>query len=148
MEKEHGRIEARRIEVLPAPAADIAETWSTVRQICRVTRSRQRKSGGVWHEAIEVAYLITSLDAQHASPALLLELNRNHWGIEVMHRHKDFTLGEDGYTNRSDHAPRNVSSILAFTLRILKTVSASPTRAIEHFQDNRNRAIRLFRPFH
>ena len=79
---------------------------------------------------------------------MLLDLSRSHWGIEVMHRHKDFTLGEDGYTNRLGHAPSNISSILAFALRILKSVSTSPTRAIEHFQDNRNRAIRLFKPVH
>ena len=31
-----------------------------------------------------------------------------------------------------------------FVLKILKSVAPSPTRAIEHFQDDRNRAIRLF----
>lgn len=46
------------------------------------------------------------------------------------------------------HAYRNISSILTFALRILKVVLPSPTRAIEHFQDNRNRAIQLFRPVH
>lgn len=77
---------------------------------------------------------------------MLLDLS--HWGIKVIHRYKDFTLGEDGYTNRPGHAPRNISSIFAFALRILKTVSPSPTRTIEHFQDNRKRAIRLFKPVH
>ncbi|WP_252733554.1 transposase family protein [Paracoccus marinaquae] len=144
----HGRTETRRIDVLPALAAGIGDIWPTARQICRLTRSRRRKSGGAWGETTEIVYLITSLTTRKASPEMLLELSRSHWGIEVMHRHKDFTLGEDGYTNRLDHAPRNISSILAFALRILKTVSPSPTRAIEHFQDNRNRAIRLFRPVH
>jgi len=92
---------------------------------------------------VETAWLITSLDAGEAGPERLLELNRSHWGIEVMHRHKDFTLGEDGYTNRLDHAPRNISTLLSLCLSILKTVKASPTPAIEHFQDNRNPALRL-----
>jgi hypothetical protein len=61
-----------------------------------------------------------------------------------MHRDKDVTLGEDGYTNRSDNAPRNVFSLLAFALKILKSVSSSPIRAIEYFQDDRNRLLRLF----
>ena len=60
----------------------------------------------------------------------------------------DVILGEDGYTNRSDNAPRNVFSLTGFVLKILKSVSPSPTRAIEHFQDNKNRAIRLFSSFH
>lgn len=134
--------------MLPAIAAGIGDIWPTARQICRLTRSRRRKNGGVRGETTETVYLITSLTTRKASPQMLLELSRSHWGIEVMHRHKDFTLGEDGYTNRLDHAPRNISSILAFALRILKTVSPSPTRAIEHFQDNRNRAIRLFKAVH
>ena len=65
-----------------------------------------------------------------------------------MHRHKDVTLGEDGYTNRRGHAPRNVFTILCFVLKILKSVQPSPTRAIDWFQDDRNRAIRLFAGFY
>ena len=78
----------------------------------------------------------------------LLASNRNHWGIEIMHRNKDVILGEDGYTNRCDNAPRNIFSLTAFVLKILKFVAHSPTRAIEHFQDNKNRAIRLLSGFH
>ena len=44
-----------------------------------------------------------------------------------MHRDKNVILGEDGYTNRLNNAP----------------VSRSSTRAIERFQDNRNRAARV-----
>jgi hypothetical protein len=61
-----------------------------------------------------------------------------------MHRNKDVILGEDGYTNRSDDAPRNIFSLIGFALKILKSVSPSPTRAIEQFQDDRNKALRLF----
>jgi hypothetical protein len=149
IEKAHGRIERRLIEALPVEAAGINEEWPTVRQICRVTRWRQRKINGKWQEPkVEIVYLITSLSAEEASPQVLLKFNRGHWGIEIMHRHKDVTLGEDGYTNRSDHAPRNVFTILCFAFKILKSVSPSPTRAIELFQDDRNRAIRLFAGFH
>jgi hypothetical protein len=66
----------------------------------------------------------------------------------LTHRDKDVTLGEDGYTNRCDNAPRNIFSLTAFTRKILKSVSPSLTRAIEHFQDNRNRAVSLFTGFH
>ena len=61
-----------------------------------------------------------------------------------MHRNKYVILGEDGYTNRSDNAPRNIFSLIGFALKILKSVSPSPTRAIEQFQDDRNKALRLF----
>ena len=69
-------------------------------------------------------------------------------GIEIMHRNKDVILGEDGYTNCCDNAPRNIFSLTGFVLKILKSVAPSPTRAIKHFQDDRNRAIRLFSGFY
>jgi hypothetical protein len=34
--------------------------------------------------------------------------------------------------------------LIGFALKILKSVSPSPTRAIEQFQDDRNKALRLF----
>jgi len=43
---------------------------------------------------------------------------------------------------------RNFFSFTGFVLKILKSVSSSPNRAIEHFQDDTNRAIRLFAGFH
>jgi predicted transposase YbfD/YdcC len=142
--KAHGRIEQRRIEVLPVQAAGITQDWPTVSQICRVTRSRQRRVKGMWQEPQqEIAYLITSLTKDEASPEDLLNLNRKHWGIEIMHRNKDVMLGEDGYTNRLDNAPRNVFSLTGLALKVLRCVSPSPTRAIEHFQDNRSRATQM-----
>jgi len=68
--------------------------------------------------------------------------NRDHASQQGRH-----TL-EDGYTNRCDNGPRNIFSLTGFVLKILKFVAHSPTRAIEHFQDNKNRAIRLLSGFH
>jgi len=79
-------------------------------------------------------------------PKMILDTNRGHWGIEIMHRNKDVILGEDAYTNRSDEAPRNIFSLIGFALKILKAVSPSPIRAIETFQDNKNNALRMFGP--
>jgi predicted transposase YbfD/YdcC len=134
--------------VLPTEAAGIQGEWPTVRQICRVIRSRQVKKNGEWQKPQhEVVYLVSSLPAA-ASPQALLDVNRDHWRIEIMHRNKDVILGEDDYTNRCDNAPRNIFSLTGFVLKILKSVAPSPTRAIEHFQDDRNRAIRLFSGFY
>ena len=133
------------IDVLPAKAAGIEEDWPSVKHICRVTRSRQVRKHGAWKSPeAEVVYLIASLQAADAAPEALLRVNRGHWGIEIMHRNKDVILGEDGYTNRSDNAPRNIFSLLAFTLKVLKSISSSPTRAIEQFQDDRSKVLRLF----
>ncbi|MGO9265064.1 MAG: hypothetical protein ACLQBA_09285 [Candidatus Binataceae bacterium] len=80
---------------------------------------------------MEIVHLIISLSAEQASLQVLLKFNREQWGIEIMHRHKDVTLGEQGYANRGDNAPRNVFTILCFVFKILKSISPSPTRAIE-----------------
>ena len=40
-----------------------------------------------------------------------------------MHRNKDVILGEDGYTNCCDNAPRNIFSLTGFVLKILKSVA-------------------------
>jgi predicted transposase YbfD/YdcC len=142
-EKAHGRIEQRSIDVLPAEAAGIKDEWPTVRQICRVCRSRQIKKKGRWQETKETVYLITSLPPASATPHAILQANRGHWGIEIMHRNKDVLLGEDQYTNRSDNAPANIFSLTSLVLTICKTIRPSVIRAIEYFQDDKNRAIRL-----
>jgi hypothetical protein len=100
VEKAHGRIERRSIDVLPANAAGIENDWSSVKHICRVTRFRQGKKNGQWNEPDkEVVYLIARFPNGEASPEALLSANRGHWGIEIMHRNKDVILEEDGYTN-------------------------------------------------
>ena len=91
----------------------------------------------------EIAYLITSLSASEASPKDLLVFNRNHWGIEIMHRNKDVFLGEDQITSRKDNAPHALFILNNLVLALLKTVSPSPTKAIEALQDDRAIAFSL-----
>jgi hypothetical protein len=69
--------------VLPAEAAGIQGEWPTVRQICRVIRSRQVKKNAEWQKPQhEVVYLVSSLPAA-ASPQALLGVNRDHWQVGV-----------------------------------------------------------------
>jgi predicted transposase YbfD/YdcC len=121
-----------------------------VRQICRVRRSRQKKKRGVWQPpVIEIAYLITSLPTETALPKDILGFNRGHWGIENhLHRNKDVTLCEDWRTNNKDYAPENMSLLGDLTLSVFKTVSPSPRKALEYFQDDRSRAIQALTGFH
>jgi predicted transposase YbfD/YdcC len=116
--------------------------WPTVRSIARVTRNRQHvRAGNVTRSETEITYLISSMPAP--TPEIILKLNRNHWQIEIMHRDKDVTLGEDRYTNRSDHAPQNIFTLTSGTLTLLKRIAKSPTQAIEWIQDNRGKAVKL-----
>ena len=73
-----------------------------------------------------------------ASPRALLGVNRDHWRIEIMHRNSDVILGEDGFTDRCDSAPRKTSlPSPASILKILKSVAPAPTRPSSTFQDAR-----------
>ena len=132
------------VEVLSAP---MRANWSSVQTVVRITRQRQHiRAGRIVKEETETAYFITSLPLDN--PQCILRLSRDHWKIEAMHRDKDVTLGEDGYTNRSGHAPRNIFTLISAARTLLKRISPSPTRAIEMVQDNRNKAIRFIADEH
>lgn len=101
MEKGHGRIETRRITVSHkvVPALD----WPGVAQVGRIERTREIK-GAI---SCETVYVITSLDRDHASPAALLTLARDHWGIENrLHWKRDVLLSEDASRVRPAPCPR------------------------------------------
>lgn len=116
--------------------------WPTISSIARVTRNRQHvRAGNVTKSETETTYLISSIKSPE--PESILKLNRNHWQIEIMHRDKDVTLGEDRYTNRSGHAPQNIFTLTSGALTLLKRIAKSPTRAIELVQDNRAKTIKL-----
>jgi predicted transposase YbfD/YdcC len=140
----HGRIDQLEIELLPVSALSeyMRNAWPTIWRIARVTRNRQHvRVGNMTKNDTETTDLISSLDT--ATPETILRLKRNHWQIEIMHRDKDVTMGEDRYTNRSDHAPRNIFALTGAAITLLKHISKSPTRAIELVQDNRAEAIAL-----
>ena len=140
----HGRIESRDVAILPAHALSghMRAHWPTVSSIARISRHREHvRQGQTVKSETETIYLISSLKSP--DPKYVLQLNRDHWKIEIMHRDKDVTLGEDRYTNRSGHAPRNIFTLTSAARTLLKRIEKSPTRAIEIVQDNRDKAVRL-----
>jgi predicted transposase YbfD/YdcC len=129
--------------VLPAEALGPHPEWPSIAQIAKVERRREVKRKGRWVSEHETAWLITSLTAAEASPQALLTYNRDHWRIENnLHRNKDVTLGEDSYTNRKDHAPRNIFTLNAIVLELAARFGLSPKIAIERCQDDKNLAIK------
>ena len=128
--------------MLPAEALGLHPDWPSIAQIAKVERKRQVKRKGQWVSESETAWLITSLTAAEASPQALLTYNRDHWRIENnLHRNKDVTLGEDAYTNRKDHAPRNIFTFNAIVLELAAYLELSPKIAIERCQDDKNLAV-------
>lgn len=90
--KSHGRIEQRTI--MTSNLLNDYLDWPEVAQVFRVERI-------VWHNQYggktrEIVYGLTSLPPPRASPAKLLSLIRNYWGIENgLHYRRDVTLRED-----------------------------------------------------
>lgn len=95
IEKAHGRIETRRIEVLPI--TPVMTGWPHTHTVCRVTRLRKEmRRGIVVNSSKETSLYVGSFAAIRHSPEQLLKLIREHWTIEnCLHHPKDRSMNED-----------------------------------------------------
>ena len=146
LEKAHGRLEQRSISVL-TPLKRLIN-YPGVSQIARVTRYREplKKDGDDGgKDYTETAYVITSLDAEAASPEDLLRLNRRHWAVENLnHRQRDCVYDEDACLTRTGHGPANRASLNNIALAVVfanrrEAESLAETR--RRLQLNRSEAI-------
>lgn len=89
--KGHGRIEKRVL--LTSPQLNDYLDWPAVAQAFRLETQVQFPNG---KSTRQVVYGLTSLSPEKASPARLLKLMRQYWGIESgLHYRRDVTLRED-----------------------------------------------------
>jgi predicted transposase YbfD/YdcC len=138
IEKGHGRIETRRLEVTATLAEHLAPSWPGLAQVCRLTRVRIVR-GKTSHETV---YAITSLAAETAGAARLLELSREHWGIEnTLHYVRDVTCREDQARTNAGHAPQVLAALRNATLTLLRRLGFKPVEGFEHFAEHRQDAI-------
>ena len=145
--KAHGRIEQRTIDVMTPLKGAI--NYPGVSQIARITRYREvlktDVAGADEEDRTTTAYLITSLDADRASPEELLRLNRRHWSVENLnHRVRDCVHGEDACLTRTGHGPANRASPGTIALALIfvnrrQAESLAATR--RRLQLNRSQAI-------
>ena len=117
--KAHGRLERRTIDVMTPLRGTV--NYPGIRQIARVQRYREKLGPAAdGTSSTETVYLITSLDAQAASPADLLALNRGHWAVENSnHRVRDTTLGEDACLTRTGNGPLNRAGLNSIALAVV-----------------------------
>jgi hypothetical protein len=116
-DKAHGRLERREIwsseelrEYVEFPHAE---------QVFMVQRSVESLRTGKTHQ--EIAYGISSLSAQSATAAQLLEYNRGHWEIENrVHYVRDVTFDEDRSQVRTAGGPRIMASIRNLVMGIFR----------------------------
>lgn len=107
----HGRKEARTAIV--AAVKDMAEKhkFPGLKAVARITSKRGSD------KTVQRYFLLT----RHYTPAELLSIVRQHWGIEnVLHWTLDVVLDEDQTRGRKDHAPENLAVLRRLALNIAR----------------------------
>jgi predicted transposase YbfD/YdcC len=116
VEKGHGRLEQRLLEVFPAPAH---VRWPGVAQIMRRTCTRRHLRTG--RSSCEVSYGVTSLAPQRADARQLETLWRGHWTIEnSVHYVRDVTLREDACQAHVGSSPQALAALRNAILTLLR----------------------------
>jgi predicted transposase YbfD/YdcC len=114
----HGRIEVRTLTT--SSMLNDYLNWPGLAQVYRLERKvKTMRAGQVVHQSCEIEYGISSLTHQVATPARLLRLRRNHWGVESgLHYRRDVTLHEDATRMTDNHAAHNLAIINNLTTSI------------------------------
>jgi len=108
VDKGHGRVEKRTIEVTSSLAEYLGSDWPGSQQVFRLTRERTIKG----KTETEVVFGITSLLPERAGVKGLLGLTRGHWGIENgLHGVRDGTLREDASRIRKGSGPEVMAAL-------------------------------------
>jgi predicted transposase YbfD/YdcC len=141
IDKGHGRIEKRTIEVTSSLAGYLGSDWPGNRQVFRLTRERKTKK----KVETEVVFGITSLAHERAGAKKLLGLVRGHWGIENgLHYVRDVTLREDASRIRKRSAPQVMAilrNIVVFVFERFKHKNAAT--ATRHYVCHPEKAVKV-----
>jgi predicted transposase YbfD/YdcC len=106
--KSHGRLEVRTLTT-SSQLNDFLD-WPFLQQVFQLQRTVTISRTGKTRQ--ETVYGITSLSAEQASPAQLLEMLRSYWRIEnSLHYPRDVTLHED-QTRFKNHSAAHILAII------------------------------------
>jgi predicted transposase YbfD/YdcC len=107
----HGRKETRTAIVAPVKEMAEKHNFPGLKAVARITSKRGRD------KTVQRYFLLT----QRYTPAELLRIVREHWGIEnVLHWTLDVVLDEDQTRSRKDHAPANLAILRRLALNIAR----------------------------
>ncbi len=130
VEKGHGRITKRTL--LTSTLLNDYLDWPFVAQVFRLETLTIFPDG---NQLRQVVYGLTSLSADEASPARLLGLIRQYWGIESgLHYRRDVTLREDATRLSCGSAGENMAILNNLVIRL----------ALSHGERNLAKALRRF----
>lgn len=125
LDKGHGRIEERTITATSELKGYL--DWPGAEQVFKLERRFVYLKDG--RERQETSYGITSMPAEKASAARLLEVNRTYWGIENgLHYRRDVTFNEDRCRLRIGHAAHMMAALnnLAIGLILRRGIKNAP----------------------
>lgn len=115
--KAHGRVEVRRITVIPDEHVYIQ--WPGLRQVIKLEREVTGRQGQ--EPTTEIFYGITSLPFQEGCAQMLLGFIRQHWQIENgSHYRRDVTLKEDATRMSNTRQARVLATLNNFVIAIAK----------------------------
>jgi predicted transposase YbfD/YdcC len=136
--KGHGRLEVRTLRVTTTLTKK--QEWAGLKQGFELTRERTEKG----KKTVEVVYGITSLSRDRADAERLLELTREHWGIENgSHYRRDVTLGEDQSRIRKGTAPQVMAGLRNAVIHIAQEVAPALATAIRRLGNCFSQALSL-----
>ena len=115
-DRSHGRRERRTTQVLPAPA-DLP--FPDAAQVILTERTTTGRGDGKTHAIAALA--VTSAPADLASPELLAQAIRGHWGQEMVHHVRDVTYREDASRVRTGSAARVMASVRNLAISLART---------------------------
>jgi predicted transposase YbfD/YdcC len=117
IDKAHGRLEQRILTTSSLLAAYL--DWPGLQQVFKLERHTTYLKTG--KRTCETFYGLSSLPAQEASPARLLQLRRQHWCIENrLHYCRDVSLHEDQSRLRCGQTPHVLAILNNLTLGLLR----------------------------
>jgi len=115
IQRGHGRVITRTIQVLPAPAdlpfPHVNQVWLIERYVTDLAGNPQTSVAALG---------VTNLGADRARPAQLASLVREHWGIESLHWLRDTVYREDNSTARTRSGPRVMAALRNLAIGALR----------------------------
>ena len=140
----HGRLEKRTIQT-SAMLNDYVD-WPGIGQVYRLERRFSWiRQGKVYKTSSEIEYGITSLSREEASPAMVLQIRRQHWLIETgLHYRRDVTFREDATRMTIGAAGRILATIHNLVLGLIARAGfVNAARARRYYEGHIDQAFSL-----
>ncbi|GHT90087.1 putative transposase YncI [Spirochaetia bacterium] len=134
-EKDHGRIEQRKITITSANWYEDRDLWPGLETFIRYHCTRQtvdKTAESGWKTTEYDRYYLSSLTASAERFGYLV---RQHWSIEnQLHWSLDVSFAEDASQVRKDHAPENLDVLRKIALRLLRSTQTDKKRSARRKQ--------------